>query len=161
MASSTSKKVTAIRFDREPVNGFVNQQTWLQAEGIELLTATGSLSVLPYTDLKAVCFVRDFASGATWRPNRVFAVRPKSEGLWVRFRFRDRDTIQGLVPGNLLALEADGFTITPPDAAPFASRVYLPRASVVEAQVLGVIGGVARRAARPKTELEDQLKMFE
>ena len=161
MASSTSKKVTAIRFDRESVHGFVSPQTWLQPEGVELLSTSGTVLVLPYSDVKAVCFVRDFESGDLWRPNRAFSVRPKSEGLWVRFQFRDRDTIEGLLPGNLLALDSDGFTITPPDAATFAPRIFLPRASVVEAQVLGVIGAAARRAPRPKPEKEDQLKMFE
>ena len=162
MGSSTSKKVVAIRFDREPVNGFVSPQTWLQPEGIEVLTAAGTISSLPYDQVKAVCFVRDFYTGDGWKPNRAFVVRPKSEGLWVRFVFRDDDTIDGLVPSDLLALEPAGFTITPPEATSFAPRVWLPKAAVREAIVLGVIGAAAAtRRERKKKVGAGQLEMFD
>ncbi len=158
MAGSTSKKVVAVRFDREPVPGFVNSQTYLHPDGIELLTAAGNVALLPYDEVKALCFVRDTSSGETWRPNLAFTARPKSSGIWVRFRFRDGDTIEGLVSSNLLALEPEGFIITPPDGA----RVFLPKTAVVETQVLGVIGVAAGRAARTaKPGRENQLKMFE
>ena len=70
MAGSTSKKVVAVRFEREPVQGFVNPHAYLQAGGIELLTATGAALVLPYREVKAVRFVRDFDSGPPWKENR-------------------------------------------------------------------------------------------
>lgn len=163
MAGSTSKKVVAVRFDREPIPGFVNPQTYLQPGGIEVLTSAGNVAILPYSEVKALCFVRDTSSGEAWRPNLAFTARPKSEGLWVRFRFRDGDTIEGLVSSNLLALEPGGFTITPPDAGGASvARVFVPKAAVVETQVLGVIGVAAHRAARKaKPGREDQLKMFE
>ena len=148
----------AVRFDRESVHGFVNAQTYLQPGGIEVLTSAGNVAILPYAEVKALCFVRDTSIGEPWRPNLAFAARPKNEGLWVRFRFRDGDTIEGLVPSNLLALEPGGFTITPPEPV----RMFLPRAAIIETQILGVIGVAAHRAARKaKPGREDQLKMFE
>jgi hypothetical protein len=161
VASSTSKKVIAVRFDREPVSGFVNPQTYLQPGGVEVLTSSGSLAVLPYREVKAVCFVRDFDPSDPWRRHRAFSVRPKTEGLWVRFRFHDGDTMEGLVSSDLLCLETEGFTVTPPDASSFAPRVFIPRTAAAEVQVLGVIGAAARRARKPKLTPEDQLKMFE
>ena len=62
MAGSTAKKVLIRRFDREPLTGFVNAQTYLQPEGVELLTPSGTLSVVAYSEIKVVCFVRDFDS---------------------------------------------------------------------------------------------------
>lgn len=161
MASSTSKKVVAVRFDRESVSGFVNPQTYLQPGGVEILSSSGSLAVLPYGEVKALCFVRDFDPGDTWHPHRAFPVRPRTEGLWVRFRFRDGDTMEGLVSSNLLSLEPEGFTVTPPDAASFAPRLFIPRNAVADVQVLGVIGAAARRAHKPKLTPADQLKMFD
>ena len=163
MASSTSKKVVAVRFERESVSGFVNPQTYLQPDGIEVLTAGGSVAILPYSEVKALCFVREFGSGESWKPNLVFTARPKNEGLWVRFRFRDGDAIDGVVSSNLLTHEPQGFTMTPPDAGgTTAARMFLPKAAVSEVQVLGVIGSAARRASRkPRRAAEGQLKMFE
>jgi Family of unknown function (DUF6982) len=160
-AASTSKKIVAVRFDREPVAGFVNPQTYLQPSGIELLTQSGNLAVLPYEEVKAICFVRDSGSNAVWRPNVAFTARPKREGLWIRFHLKDGDTIEGLLPGNLVELDPAGFTIVPPDTGgTSAARIFLPKAAVRETQVLGVIGVAARRARKPKTP-EDQLEMFE
>jgi hypothetical protein len=161
VAASTSKKIVAVRFDREPVAGFVNPQTYLQPAGIEVLTPAGTVAVLPYDEVKAICFVRDSGSTAVWRPNVAFTARPKKEGLWVRFHFKDGDTIEGLLPGNLVALDPAGFTIAPPETGgTSAARVFIPRSAVRETQILGVIGVAARRARKPKTR-EGQLEMFE
>ena len=61
------------RFDRETLPGYVNPQTYLQDSGLELLTPEGTVSLLPYSDLKLVCFVRDFMQG---EPRRELRRRP-------------------------------------------------------------------------------------
>ena len=150
-----------VRFDREPVAGFIDPATFLGADGIELLTPAGAVANLPYSDVKAVCFVRDLDVLPAWKPNRLFATRPKTEGLWVRFRLRDGDQVDGIMPNNLLQWEAQGFTIAPADPTYQNQRILLPRAAVVETKVVGVIGGQARRG-KPKTETEQQqLEMFD
>ena len=87
MASSTVKKVVVRRFDRENLLGFVNPFSYLQSSAIELLTPEGSLVLLPYDEVRSVCFVKDFEAEA--EPRRIFMTRPKLEGLWVRMLFRD------------------------------------------------------------------------
>ncbi len=159
MAASTSKRVVAVRFDREPVTGFVNPQTYLQPNGIELLTNAGAVAVLPYEEVKALCFVRDSSASMIWRATVAFTARPKKEGLWVRFQFKDGDTIEGLLSGDLVALDPAGFTIAPPDTGG-AARMFLPKPAVRETQILGVIGVASRRARKAKTR-EGQLEMFE
>ena len=54
MAVSTSKKVLIARFDRETLSGFVNLQEWEKPDGIEILTANGSATVIPYTEIRIV-----------------------------------------------------------------------------------------------------------
>lgn len=161
MASSTNKRVVAIRFDREPVSGFVNPQTFMRPDGVELLTVSGSVAVVPYTDLKALCFVRDAGMSDPWKPNLFFSSRPKTEGLWTRFTFRDGDRVDGVLPGNLLALESEGFTITPPDVGLSVTRMFLPKQALTGVEVLGVIGAAAKRSRVPKPVPADQLKMFD
>ena len=96
MSSSTAKKVVVRRFDRENLIGFVNAFSYLQPNAIELLTPEGSLVLLPYGDVKSVCFVKDFEAEA--EPRRIFMTRPKLEGLWVRMFFRDGEVLDGILP---------------------------------------------------------------
>jgi Family of unknown function (DUF6982) len=160
LAGSTSKKVVAVRFDRAPVAGFVNPATFLGAAGVEVLTTGGSVITLPYVDLKVLSFVRDFDKEADWRGNRFFAARPKMAGLWVRLSFRDGDSIEGVIPNNLLLIDPRGVTIAPPDAGFLNQRLFIPRDALTQMQVLGVIGSPLRR--RPAKPLpKEQLDMFE
>lgn len=157
MAGTTSKRVFAIRFEREALAGYIDPVTFLRPEGIELISPAGTVSVLPYPDVKVICFVKDFDSFSGWKENRLFAARPKSEGLWVRFRFRDADVIDGVLPHNLLAWEAEGYTIAPPDPSFQSQRVFIPRTAITEARVLGVVGTpIRQRRAKP-----GQLEMFD
>ena len=160
MAGSTSKKVVVRRFEREPVSGFVNPLTYLQPDGVELLTPAGSVSLLPYADIKAVCFVRDFASAGAEPEQKLFHARPKMDGLWVRMRFNDDEIMDGLLPNNLLQLEPFGFTVIPPNPSSNNQRVFVPKSALREFNVLGVVGSQLRpRKAKPAPKT--QLEMFE
>jgi hypothetical protein len=160
--ASTSKKAVVYRFEREPVTGFVNPQTYRGLAGVEVLTLSGSVSILPYEQIRMVCFVRDFEGTAPESERRLFANRPKTEGLWVRMRFRDGAEMDGLLPNNLLGIEPFGFTILPPDPASNSQRMFVPRAALAEIKVAGVVGSPVRTARRKaKPAAEGQLKMFE
>ena len=158
MASSTVKKVVVRRFDRENLTGFVNLPTYLQAQNLELLTPEGTLVLLPYDDVKSVCFVRDFEAEAESR--RVFLTRPKLEGLWVRMLFRDGEMLDGILPNNLLVWEIAGFTVTPPEPDANNQRVFVPRAALRSIQVLGVVGSPLRAKRKKLTSTADQPTLF-
>lgn len=160
MAASTNKKVLVARFDRETLLGFVQTPGGFSSEAVELLTPDGGLVKVPYTEAKAICFVRDFEAGETWREHRAFATRPKSAGLWIRLLFRDGDSLEGMLANNLLLIEAVGFSVIPPDPTFQNQRIFVPRAALGEVQVLGVIGSPLRRRL-PKVEKSDQLEMFD
>ena len=164
MTPSTSKKVLISRFDRENLSGFVNPRAYLEPGGLELLDTSGNLLNVPYGEIKVVCFVKDFDTEETWRTKRAFASRPKMAGLWVRLEFRDGETLEGLLPNNLLLQETQGFHFIPPDPTFQNQKIFVPRVALTEVQVLGVIGSPLRqpRAARPskRTGDERQLDMF-
>ncbi len=148
-----------LRFDREGLPGFVNQQSWLQPQGLELLSTNGEVLSIPYADIKFVCFVRDFEQGEPRREMRTFSTRPKTTGLWLRLHFRDGDIMDGVMPNNLLQLDTEGFTFMPPDPNYQNQKVFVPRTALRDIQVLGVVGS-ALRSRKPKPG-RDQLEMFE
>jgi hypothetical protein len=159
VALTTNKKVFVTRFERESVPGFVQTPGGFTDDTVELLTPAGTLLRLPYPEVKAVCFVRDFDSGDTWREHRSFASRPKAPGLWVRLVFQDNDSTEGMLANNLMLLEANGFYITPPDPSFQNQRIFVPRLALREVQVVGVIGN-RRKVIRPPKVEGGQLEMF-
>ena len=160
MGGSTNKKVLVSRFDREPLSGFVNPQNYLLPEGLELLSQDGAITIVPYAEVKLVCFVRDFQQGEPRKELRLFTTRPKMEGLWIRMRFRDGDAMDGLLSNNLLLMEPYGFSVIPPDPGFQNQRVFIPKAAVTGVQVLGVIGSPLR-IRKTKPTPKEQIDLFE
>jgi len=158
LAGSTTKKAVVQRFDRQVLFGYVNSISFLQLTGVELLSAEGQVAVVPYADIKTVAFVRDFESGAV-PARRVFHTRPKMDGLWVRLQFRDGDVMEGILPNNLLQLEAYGFTVIPPDPYSNNQRVFIPRTALRAVEVLGVVGSPLKKKGKPVPK--EQIGLFE
>jgi hypothetical protein len=158
VASSTAKKVVVRRFDRESLTGFVNPFSYLQPTSIELLKPDGALAVLPYDEVKSVCFVKDFE--ADEEPSRIFMTRPKLEGLWVRMLFRDGELLDGILPNNLLAWDIAGYTVTPPEPDSNNQRVFVPRSALKSIQVLGVVGSPLRAKRKKPASGQEQLTLF-
>lgn len=127
------------------MRGFVNPRSFLLAGGLEILSPDGSVAEVPYEQVKAVSFVRDPDGSGVLSERRSFLARPKTAGLWVEVKFRDGDTLEGVIPNNLLLVEQFGVTLSPPEAAGNAQRVFVPRQAVTEVAVLGVVGGKRRR----------------
>jgi hypothetical protein len=160
LSSSTNKKVLVSRFDREALSGFVNPQSYLQTEGLELLSLSGTLGVISYDEIKFVCFVRDFHQGEPRKELRLFGTRPKMEGLWIRMKFRDGDAMDGMLPNNLLQLDASGFSVVPPDPGFQNQRIFVPKAALTGVQVLGVVGSPLR-LPKPKPVPKEQISLFD
>lgn len=159
MAQSTNKRVIVSRFEREALLGFVQSSDGFPPERLELLSPEGNLVTVPYAETKAVCFVRDFEAGETWRKHRVYLTRPKTAGLWLRLRFRDGDTLEGMAANNLLGLEPGGFIVVPPDPTFQNQRIFVPREALTGVEVLGVIGSSLRRRTAVRDD-DKQLQMF-
>ena len=159
MAASTTKKAVIRRFDKESLAGYVNPTSYLQPGGVELLSAQGDISAVPYDEIKTISFVRDFETGAE-TGRRVFQTRPKMAGLWVSFQFRDGEVMEGILPNNLLQLEHYGFTVIPPDSYGNSHRVFIPRVALRSVEVLGVVGSPLQRR-KPKPVPKEQIGLFD
>jgi hypothetical protein len=144
-SASTHKKVVVLLLDRCALRGYLNPGKLGDAETIDLLTPEGEHRTVAIKDVRSIYFVREFSDD--FEPERkAFLSRPKLEGLWVRLKFRDNDSIEGVVPNDLLSLLDRGVQITPPDLHGTTLRIFIPRTALSEMTVLGVVG-IARRKA--------------
>lgn len=134
---------------------------------IEMITRNGLLERAPYPEVKALCFVSADAKATLFAEDTRFERRPKLSGLWVRFAFRDGDSLEGILPHNLLDWPDHGYWITPPRAGPARQRVFIPRLALSGTELLGVIGargsGRNRLAKGPLRtgRAAEQLPMFD
>ena len=148
--------------DHTSIKGYLNPLTLGQTDDADLLTFEGEHKAISLQDVKCVYFVREFNERFEL-DRKTFLSRPKLDGLWVRLRFRDDDAMEGIVSNNLLDLLDSGVQLTPPDLHGNVLRMFVPRSSLAEMKVLGVVG-VARRTPRPArriaTVTEVQSKLF-
>ena len=146
--TSTHKKVVVRFLNRSVERGYLNPSKLGDAETLELLTPEGEHRNFAVKDVRGIYFVREFADD--FEPDRkVFLSRPKLDGLWVRLKFRDEDTIEGVVPNDLLSLLDRGVQITPPDLHGTTLRIFIPRTALTEMTVLGVVGIARRKPPAP------------
>ncbi|MGC0774699.1 MAG: hypothetical protein WB543_17320 [Candidatus Acidiferrum sp.] len=144
--ASTHKKVVIVLADKKPLRGYLNPTRLGQADPIDLLTQDGEHQEIPLARVRSIYFVREFSDD--FEPERkAFLSRPKLDGLWLRLRYTDGETIEGVVPNDLLAVLDNGIQITPPDLNSSTDRIFIPRNALTELTVLGVVGMARRKPA--------------
>lgn len=143
------------RFERATLAGYIQPESFLVPEGLQMLTVTGAAALVPYGEIKLVHFVRDFEEQAPVLSRRAFGTRPRTGGIWVRLTFRDGTMLEAVMGADLLQNEAQGFYIHPPETA---HRVLVPRAALRQLLVLGVSGG--RSAGKRDKEKQGQFELF-
>ena len=147
-SSSSHKKVFVETFDGRTVPGYVTPAHLWRAEGLELLNVNGEVEHMELERVRTVYFVNDFRE--KFLPERKsFLSRPKLAGLWVRVKYRDEETLEGVVANDLVALLDRGVNLVPPDPGTNCTRIFIPRPAIAEMTVLGVVGIARRTSARP------------
>ena len=158
---STHKKVIVRKMDRDSIQGYVAPASFVVGGKLELLNTAGKVVLIDLQDTKGVYFVREFTESEPFA-RKTFATRPRTEGLWVRLKFRDNEVMEGLMANDLTQLAAEGFLIAPPDSRGNTQRIFVPRSALLELTVLAVIGGPQARRRRPAAAAADsrQVPMF-
>ena len=141
---STHKKVIVQKHDRDSVNGYVAPADFVVEGKLELLNTTGNVVAIELRDIKVVYFVREFSDGDLML-RKTFTTRPRTEGLWVRLKFKDNDVIEGILPNDLTQNPPEGFLMNPPDLRANTQRIFVPRSALISITVLAVIGAARRR----------------
>lgn len=144
---STHKKVIVRKMDRDAVQGYVNPAGLVVDGQVAVLSPGGQVLTLPLEEIKGVYFVREFDEPESFA-RKTFPTRPRTEGLWVRLKFRDNEVLEGMMPNDLTQAAPEGYFVNPPDTRANTQRIFVPRGALAELQVLGVIGGP--RARRPR-----------
>jgi hypothetical protein len=155
---STHKKVIVRKMDRDSISGYVSAEFVNQGK-LELLNVAGNVVAIDLREIKGIYFVREFGDSESLT-RKTFASRPRSEGLWVRLRFKDNEVLEGLMPADLTQNLPEGYLVNPPDQRSNTQRIFVPRTALDSLTVLAVIGGT-RRAGRRPAEDQRQVPMFE
>jgi hypothetical protein len=156
---STHKKVIVRKMDRDSVSGYVAPAQFVQNGKLELLNTAGTVVAMELREIKGVYFVREFGDSESLT-RKTFTTRPRSEGLWVRLRFKDNEILEGLMPADLTQSTPEGFLINPPDQRSNTQRIFVPRSALESLTVLAVIGA-SRRQRRGAAADTRQVPMFE
>jgi hypothetical protein len=155
---STHKKVVVRKMDRDYLNGYVAAQFVVDSK-LEMLNTAGNVVMIDLAEIKGVYFVREFGDSESL-VRKTFTTRPRSEGLWVRLKFRDNEVIEGMMPNNLMQITPEGFLVNPPDTRSNTQRIFVPRTALSELTVLAVIGAAGRRRKAPPED-QRQVELFE
>jgi hypothetical protein len=158
---SAHKKVIVRRFTGETLPGYLPLTGFLRNRApqpaIDLLDLSGHVIPLLLSDIKHICYVRDFNLNDTVNPERLtrrtFLAKPRTEGLWLRLTFRSGDLFEGLAPIDVTLtddlIHDSGLHLTPPDTRSNTQRIFVPRTSLTELQLLAVITTPSRRKPLP------------
>jgi hypothetical protein len=151
---STHKKVIVRKIDRDSISGYVSPTNFVREGKLELLNTSGNVVGIDLKEIKGVYFVREFGDSESLL-RKTFTSRPRTEGLWVRLKFKDSEIVEGLMPNDLVQQLAEGFLINPPDLRSNTQRVFVPRSALDSVTVLAVIGGTHRK----RRQADDQLQV--
>jgi len=157
--ASTHKKVVVSLTDKTSLRGYLNPSRLAHSNPIDLLTPDGEHEEIPLSRVRSIYFVRQF--DGEYEPERkAFLSRPKLDGLWIRLRYSDGETLEGVVPNDLLGLIDNGVQITPPDFSSNTDRIFVPRSALTELTVLGVVGIARRKPAAAAAATLAQPRLF-
>jgi hypothetical protein len=156
---STHKKVIVHKHDRDSISGYVAPANFVVEGKLELLNTSGNVVAIDLSLIKAVYFVREF-SDSELMVRKTFTTRPRTEGLWVRMKFKDNEVMEGILPNDLTQNPNEGFLMNPPDLRSNTQRVFVPREALSSLVVIAVIGAAnrRRRGGQPDTR---QVTLFE
>ena len=144
--------------DRGSINGHVAPANFVREGKLELLNTSGNVVAIDLKDIKAVYFVREFSDSEALS-RKTFTSRPRTEGLWIRLKFKDNEVLEGMMPNDLSLTTAEGFLINPPDLRSNIQRIFVPRSALESLTVLAVIGATHRRRKGTPTDTR-QVPMF-
>jgi hypothetical protein len=107
------KKVIVRKLSRDWLSGYLPPSAFVHHEQVEVLDLAGKLVSVQMSEVKWICFVRDFQSGDANQPERLlrktFVTRPRSQGLWIRARLKDNDMIEGLAQNDWMEMDCFSF----------------------------------------------------
>ena len=163
MAASRKKTITR-KLSQDWVAGYLPAGDFLCDGLIDLLALDGKILQFRASDLKWICYVRDFNSGEPANPERLlrktFTGRPRTEGLLLRLQLADGDLIEGLASNDLSIVSGQGLFLTPPDVRSNTQRLWIPSTAITQLEIIALIGASKRKPPTPPKPSTAQESLF-
>jgi hypothetical protein len=166
---SALKKVVVRRFEGGATWGYLPQEGLRVGDGVDLMGVDGRSNPIAINTIKLIAYVRDFNLDDKDEPERMgrraFLGRPRGDGVWLRLRFQDGDTLEGLADVGVGFLETamvdGGLFLTPPETRGNTLRVFVPRVALAGMEVLGWVTAPSKSKKAGKSAGEAQPGLFE
>ena len=137
-----------IRGEDYTIKGYADRAQWpsdmddLHAKGLSSIRLkhlqSGVVEDVLLTNVKAVFFVKDF-SGQTSHVDLLFHDRlPPMECLWIRIRFDDGETVEGIIHNALDYIVGPGFFMAPADPIGNNWLIYVSKSKLTGFEILGL-----------------------
>jgi len=166
---STARKPVIVRkLTRDWCAGYAATDPASGSTDLELLDTSGKLLRIAWNDVKWVCYVRELAAAEgsghfsgqfAANPERLlrrrFSSRPRITGVWLRIVLSDGDELEGVAGNDRTLVDGAGLLLTPPDTRSNTQRVFVPRSSIREFTILGVMN--LSTTVHPPTGLQPEL----
>jgi len=161
--SSARKPVIVRKLTRDWCAGYAAANP--SGPELELLDSSGKLLRMAWETVKWVCYVRELgaaagegSAGDTVNPERLlrrrFTSRPRMAGLWLHLTLSDGEELEGVAANDRSLVDGLGLTLTPPDTRSNTQRVFVPRSSIRDLTILGVIGPGTSTRQKPVLQPE-------
>lgn len=150
---STQKKAILRMQDGSWLAGYLPAAGFIRAGAVELLDLSARRQAISLPSLRWICFVRDFNSGEPANPERLlrttFSSRPRLAGLWLHLVLSDGSELEGVAANDATLLDPNGLLLTPPDTRSNTQRLFIPRSSVREFNIVAVVGTAPAKRKPP------------
>jgi hypothetical protein len=137
-----------IRGEDLTIKGYADRSQWptdadgVHTQGLSSIRLThlqsGAVEDIALDNVKAVFFVKDF-SGQTSHVDLLFHDRlPAMECLWIRIRFNDGETIEGIIQNTRDYIMGSGFFMAPADPIGNNWLIYVSKSKLTGFEILGL-----------------------
>ena len=137
-----------IRGEHSTIKGYADRSQWpsdmeaAHEQGLSSIRLkhlqSGTVEDIALDNVKAVFFVKDF-SGQTSHVDLLFHDRvPPMESLWIRIRFDDGETIEGIIHNTLEYILGPGFFMAPADPIGNNWLIYVSKSKLTGFEILGL-----------------------
>ena len=133
------RKVIVRKLNGEILKGYMEEKPDLvHGDSINFTSLTEEHISIPKREMKALFFVRKFTGNKEYSEVKFFESQPRIDGLWVRLKFQDNETIEGIVSNSIRFLIDDGFFLRPPDPNSNNRLMFVLKVALKDFTVLGV-----------------------
>ncbi len=140
--------LVVIRGEDYTLKGFADRSQWpSEMDGLHAQKLTSIrlrhlhsnvVEDVALTNIKAVFFVKDFSGQTSHVDLHFHNQQPLMECLWIRIRFDDGETMEGMIHNSLDHIVGPGFFMAPADPIGNNWLIYVSKSRLTGFEILGL-----------------------